>query len=250
MTPPTRLRPPALSLSASLRLPLIERWLNEIRPASILEAGCGMGAMGVRLAGRYDYRGYEPDPTSFDVAAHRLAMLGRGEVHNTEIPAEPDRHFDLVVAFEVLEHIEDDLNALRGWLRWLVPGGHLIVSVPAHPDRFGPCDRSVGHCRRYTRTSLSTLLESAGSVPAAIESWGMPAGYALEAVRNRLARRRLGVAEVGTAGSGRLYQPPSALGRTVELAMRPLAAVQRPFRDTEYGIGYVAVGRLATSTTG
>ncbi|HEY7469077.1 MAG TPA: class I SAM-dependent methyltransferase, partial [Acidimicrobiia bacterium] len=224
-------RAPALSLSASLRLPIVERWLRRLAPASILEAGCGMGAMGYRLAGRYDYRGYEPDPTSYSVADKRIGA--RGIVINSAVPDLPDRTFDLVAAFEVLEHIEDDLAALQGWVRWLAPGGHVIVSVPAHPERFGPCDEAVGHCRRYTRDSLTSLLRSARLEVMAIESWGMPAGYALEAVRNRLAVRRRTESPVGTAGSGRLYQPPTRLGRAVEWSLRPLAALQTPFRSTD-----------------
>ena len=84
----------------------------------------------------------------------------------------------------------------------------------------------AGHCRRYERDSLASLLRSAGLEPLSIESWGMPFGYLLEAGRNVLARRRLDK-EVGTAGSGRFFQPPAALGRTVELALRPAAFAQR-----------------------
>ncbi len=208
-----------------------------------------MGAMAFRLAGRFDYRGYEPDSISCETASARLNSLGRGEVFNEELPADPDRSFDLLVAFEVLEHIEDDLGALRSWLRWLTPEGHLMVSVPAHPERFGPCDAAVGHCRRYTREGLASLFESAGLETLAIESWGMPAGYVLEAVRNTMARRHKGRREVGTAGSGRLYQPPSVFGRAVELAMRPLATLQAPYRATDRGIGFIAVGRRETAGT-
>ena len=208
-----------------------------------MEAGCGLGAMACRLASRYDYRGYEPDPTSFQTASQRLAQLGRGEARNEIVPDEPDRKFDLVVAFEVLEHIDDDRGTLASWTRWLNPGGHVMISVPAHPERYGPCDEMAGHCRRYERDSLSEVFRPAGLDTLAIESWGMPLGYLLEAGRNVLARRRLN-GEVGTAGSGRFFQPPAALGRTVEIALRPAALLQKPFQDSERGIGYVAVGRL------
>ncbi len=244
MTKKKRPRPPALSISASLRLPFVEKWLDQTTPHSVLEAGCGMGAMGYRLARRYDYRGYEPDPTSYDVAAKHLEVLGRGEVFNEPVPDRPDRKFDLLVAFEVLEHIEDDLSALRSWTRWLNPGGHVMVSVPAHPERFGPCDEAVGHCRRYTSEALFQLCTAARLEVISVETWGMPFGYLLEAIRNRLASRRSDTSDVGTAGSGRLYQPPSFLGRTVELIIKPVAAVQRPFRETERGIGFIAVGRM------
>jgi len=161
----------------------------------------------------------------------------------------PDRKFDLIVAFEVLEHIEDDARALGSWSRWLAPGGHVMMSMPSHPGRYGPWDEKVGHFRRYTRESLTEALIGAGLEVRAIESWGMPLGYMLETARNVIARRRLGDAEVGTPGSGRLYQPPSTLGRTVEVAMKPMAAIQRPFRNTERGIGYVVVGRLRQENT-
>jgi SAM-dependent methyltransferase len=248
VTDQQQVRPPALSPSASLRLPLIERWLAIIAPSSVLEAGSGMGAMSWRFASRFDYRGYEPDPTSYSEAARRLARLGKGEVRNEPVPEQPDRSFDLLAAFEVLEHIEDDRGTLSNWVRWLTPGGHVLISVPAHPDRFGPCDEMAGHCRRYERDGLASLLRSSGLEPLSIESWGMPLGYLLEAGRNVLARRRLDK-DVGTAGSGRFFQPPAALGRTVELALRPAAFAQRPFHDTEMGIGYVAVGRLADART-
>jgi SAM-dependent methyltransferase len=228
---------------------LIERWLARIQPKSVVEVGAGMGAMGYRFASRFDYRGYEPDPTSFHVIASRLSSLGRGEVRNTEIPIDPDRRFDLVVAFEVLEHIEEDTAGLRLWSRWLAPGGHVLMSMPANPARYGPWDEKVGHFRRYSRSGLEKVMVEAGLEVRAVESWGMPLGYALEAGRNLIARRRLGETEVGTSGSGRLYQPPSGLGRSVELAMRPVAAVQQPFRDTDWGIGFVAVGRLTQTNT-
>lgn len=232
-------------MAASLRLPTIERWLRVIRPSSVLEAGCGVGGMAFRLSGRYDYRGYEPDATAYEVAARRLAALGRGEVRNEAVPPDPDRRFDLLVAFEVLEHIEDDRAALRSWVRWLNPSGHAMVSVPAHPHRFGPADRLVGHYRRYRRDQLAQLLGSVGFDPIIIEAWGMPLGYALEAARHLLAGRRCRGAAVGTPGSGRLFQPPDHLRRTIELGMRPFAALQQLFRNTDLGIGYLALGRLA-----
>lgn len=248
MSPADHFRPPALSPAASLRLPLIETWLGQIGPTSVIEAGCGMGAMACRFAARYDYRGYEPDPISYATASKRLAGLGRGEVRNEMMPETPDRRFDVLAAFEVLEHIEDDRGTLASWAGWLNPGGHVVISVPAHPERFGPCDQMAGHCRRYTRQELSSVFESAGLDTVSIESWGMPVGYLLEAGRNVVARRSLGK-EVGTSGSGRFFQPPAGLGRTVEIALRPAALLQRPFRDTDKGIGFVAVGRLANRTS-
>ena len=66
-------------------------------------------------------------------------MTGRGEVRLGDLSVvEPGRTFDLVVAFEVLEHIEDDHAAARDWVARLRPGGSLVVSTPAYQHRYGP----------------------------------------------------------------------------------------------------------------
>lgn len=235
---------PPLSPSASLRLPLIDRWLRTLAPSSVIEAGCGMGSMACRLASSYEYRGYEPDPISFGVAETRLKELGRGRVLNGVVPEDPDREFDMLVAFEVLEHVEDDHGTLKSWSMWVRPGGHIMVSVPADPDRFDACDRLVGHVRRYTRDSLGDLFQDAGHRVLAIDAWGMPAGYLLEWIRNVRARRVWDTAEVGTSGSGRLHQPKGSFGALVGMAAWPLGVIQAPFRSTDLGVGYVAIATV------
>jgi len=203
-----------------------------------------MGGMACRMASLYEYRGYEPDPLSFGVAETRLKEMGRGRVINGVVPEIPDSEFDLLVAFEVLEHLEDDHETLMSWSKWVRPGGHIMVSVPADPDRFDACDRLVGHVRRYSRDSLRDLFENAGHGMIAIETWGMPAGYLLEWMRNARARRVIGTAEVGTPGSGRLHQPKGSIGTLVGMAARPFAVIQAPFRGTDLGVGYVAVAAV------
>ncbi len=66
--------------------------------------------------------------------------------------------FDLVVAWEVLEHIESDENALAEIARVLKDGGHFFLSVPLGEDRFSQLDVVVGHKRRYNPQKLATLL--------------------------------------------------------------------------------------------
>ncbi len=238
---------PALSPSASLRLPLIAAHLRRLRPTSIVEVGCGQGAMAFRLARRFDYRGYEPDPISFAKARRHLDRLGRGTVLNAPLPDDPDRSFDLLVAFEVLEHLEDDLAALRSWSTWVRPGGGILLSTPAHPERFGPSDVAAGHYRRYTRPGLENVMAEAGLETQSIEIWGMPLGYLLEWGRHTYLGRSTaagGDKATSTAGSGRLLQPPAWLGAVVEVVVSPFTLLQHPFRGTDYGIGYVALATV------
>jgi len=69
---------------------------------------------------------------------------------------------DTAVAFNVVEHVEDDLRALRTIRQTLQPGGRLLLIVPAHPFAYGALDKDLEHFRRYTRDGLEALLCEAG----------------------------------------------------------------------------------------
>ena len=70
--------------------------------------------------------------------------------------------FAFVYSLNVLEHIEDDLAALRRIRRALAEGGRFVVFVPAHPILHSSFDRRIGHFRRYSKRVLLRRLESAG----------------------------------------------------------------------------------------
>jgi SAM-dependent methyltransferase len=237
-----------LTPNAWLRFDVVERMLP---PGinDVLEVGCGQGALGARLARRYEYLGVEPDESSFGVARERLALTGRGEVRNIPVSELGDERFDLLCAFEVLEHIEDDAAALRDWATRLRPGGWLLLSVPAHQHRFGPADELVGHFRRYDPPAMTELLGKTGFGNVELRLYGMPLGYVLEAGRNRIGKRRLAaVADTSaaerTAGSGRLLQPSGSLrGAATRWATAPFRLAQRAFPTT--GPGLVVRARLS-----
>jgi SAM-dependent methyltransferase len=66
------------------------------------------------------------------------------------------------VCLNVLEHIEDDRQALRGMASILGPGGVIVLLVPAFPALYGPIDSNLGHYRRYSRGAIATLADSTG----------------------------------------------------------------------------------------
>ena len=97
-------------------------------------------------------------------AIHYCASRGLPPVRQGTAEAMP---FDsgslaLVLATDVLEHVEDDVRALREFARVLAPGGHLVVTVPAFPSLWGLQDDVSCHLRRYRRAQLISRAEAAG----------------------------------------------------------------------------------------
>jgi SAM-dependent methyltransferase len=238
-------RLPPLTLNAWLRFDLVTRTLATLDGVeSVLEVGAGEGAAGARLARLYRYVGVEPDEEACAVARSRVEPAGKvvcGEISDLESGS----LFDLVCAFEVLEHIEDDEGAVRTWREYLRPGGWIMLSVPPHQRRFSHTDVGAGHFRRYDPPKLGALLERCGFVEPRLLMYGFPVGHALEFARNlvhRLAPPGGTLAE-RTASSGRRLQPPDSLGWLTATITAPMRLLQRPFFKTRLGSGLVAVAR-------
>jgi SAM-dependent methyltransferase len=131
--------------------------------ARILDAGCGSGRNMIELGRHGTVTGVELSPTSAELARARNA----GEVligSVLEMPF-PDDSFDLAVSLDVIEHLHDDLAALRELRRVVAPGGALLVTVPAYQWLWSGHDEMSHHRRRYTRRTLHEVAEHAGWRP-------------------------------------------------------------------------------------
>jgi SAM-dependent methyltransferase len=82
-----------------------------------------------------------------------------------------EREFDVVGAFDVLEHIDQDREVLAGIRKALRPGGALLITVPQHPWLWSPADDYAHHVRRYTRGELRGKLRDAGFEVARLTSF-------------------------------------------------------------------------------
>lgn len=241
---------PPLPLNAWLRWDVIRRELDGPRQR-VLELGAGQGAVAARIAAGHDYVGVEPDATSRATAEARVGPLGRLLADVDDLA--PDEQFDIICAFEVIEHLEGDRELVARWCTRLVPGGRLLVSVPAHQRRFAAYDTVAGHLRRYSRQQLASLAEGAGLTVERIDAVGFPLGFPLEWARNLIGRRRLrrGAADWAvadrTASSGRTLQPPDWSGRATQLVTAPFRWVQRRFAGSELATGWVLVARRPPS---
>src|SRR3954453_422151 len=105
-----------------------------------------------------------------EVCAERSIPVVRGDAPRLPFAAgSPDR----VVAFDVLEHLEDDKAAAAGIFEALKPGGTFLIAVPADPRLWSAHDDAVGHVRRYTRQTLGDLLSGAGFQAEPMRSWNV-----------------------------------------------------------------------------
>jgi SAM-dependent methyltransferase len=96
-----------------------------------------------------------------DLSMRRRLQVEQFEAHESLDPI-PEKSVPYIYSLNVLEHIEDDLRTLVDLYRRLMPGGTLLIYVPAFQILFSSADKRIGHKRRYTKAVLSRRLEMAG----------------------------------------------------------------------------------------
>jgi len=191
---------------------------NPGSPPRILDAGCGSGRNMVDLARRGVVTGVELSLPSVEKARER----GCGEVIEgsvLEMPF-PDASFDLAVSLDVIEHLEDDVGALRELRRTVAPGGALLITVPAYRWLWSGHDEINHHQRRYTRRSLQAVAEQAGwrqERTSYFNSLLLPVAILLR-VLDRFNRKT-------TESSLDLWVPPELVNRALELPLLLEAAL-------------------------
>jgi SAM-dependent methyltransferase len=132
-------------------------------PSDYLEVGCGTGYVLAAVHREFPGArcvGLEPFQAGLEIARDRWPGV--------ELRLEPaagldeDGAYDAVGTFDVLEHIEDDGEALRRMARALRPGGMLFVTVPQHRWLWSDTDVAAEHVRRYRRGELVGRVSAAG----------------------------------------------------------------------------------------
>src|SRR5580658_8631960 len=159
-------------LDAFASAPNFNRWMADtIRPyigRRVLEIGAGMGNLTrLLLAGRKRYVATDIDCEHLERLRSRLSERPRLETAVLNA-ADPHGHaafssqMDTVVCLNVLEHIEDDLGALRNIRSMLAPGGCAVILVPEGQSIFNSLDEELGHFRRYSEDQLRQRMMDAG----------------------------------------------------------------------------------------
>ncbi len=172
---------------ASLTISLLDR-LGVRRPSRILDAGCGWGVTLRSL----ERAGHEV--TGLDVsrmALERLDSPGRTliEADLTQPFPHQQASFDVILALDVIEHLDDDRAAVANLARLLKPDGLMIVSVPALPEMFSEFDAVQGHRRRYERETLRAAFDQTELIVEQTLWWGQWLHRRLKASRSESRAR-------------------------------------------------------------
>lgn len=149
----------------------------------------------------------------------------------------PKKKVDLVIALEVLEHIPDDLKALKRWNSWLKTDGYLLLSVPAKKKYWDTMDEYAGHKRRYELKELLVKLSKSGFVVDKLYCYGFPIFNITKFIRNALLKRNL--------KGGKKINPGHSKGFKLlisEIILNPITvAILDCFIKTDLGIGYITL---------
>lgn len=130
----------------------------------VLEVGGGIGNFTPELAGVAKWvTTIEPNAYCHARLMEKTKGLPNVQVYNVTVEALDHQvsaadTFDTIILMNVLEHIKDDEGVLRRLKQRLVPGGRIVVLVPAGPWAFGSTDERLGHYRRYSKTSARDLM--------------------------------------------------------------------------------------------
>ncbi len=187
--------------------------------ATIIDVGSGPGGptKAVFPEGRIVAMDMSPLPLRAYAGA-AACVVGDG----ARVPYRP-KSVEIVCAFDVLEHLKDDRRALTEWRNALVPGGWLVLPVPAYRWLWSDHDEINGHYRRYRAGVLRQLLSTTGFVTVRITYFNLLLLPGIALVRwsaRVLKSRRESIAHTAEEGLDLVRRFPAWLEACFEVALR------------------------------
>jgi SAM-dependent methyltransferase len=223
------------SARRELLLALLHRWVPPGR--RFLDVGCGTGFLLGRARETWEVWGLDPAPEAV-AFCHARGITGVRQATVADLGGGTFPQVDAVGFFDVLEHLDDDVGALRGAAANLAEGGLVLATVPAYKWLWSAHDVAHHHRRRYTRESLGSALAAAGFTPLELGYYNTRL-FPLAVVTRMIDKIR------GHAPPGLLPVPSAPVNnalRAIFASERSRLAGPRP-RPFRYGLSVVAVGR-------
>lgn len=153
------------------RRALLRREIRGLPPGQALDVGAaGGGNTRVLLARGWQALALEYAESAIEIAHARGISVIRADARDLPVRSGAS---DLVTAFDVLEHIDEDYLATAEFARVLRPGGIALIAVPCDMALWSAHDEEVGHVRRYSRAGLAEVVQKAGLAIEAMWSWNV-----------------------------------------------------------------------------
>lgn len=155
----------AFTLESMSQAGFYNRWtlakFDKFLKGSILEVGCGIGTFTQTISKYGKVTAIDIDQNLIEkIKNNRNSNIttGLGDIEKDKYFFK-DTMFDTIVCINVLEHIENDTQAIKNMYKVLRKEGIVILLVPSHPILYGEIDKSIGHFRRYTKKDIEQKLE-------------------------------------------------------------------------------------------
>lgn len=167
----------------------------------ILELGSGIGTFSKFLVGKMQkVMLTDINPDHVENLKTRFISNPKVDVLEADVlkidEAVGDAKFDTVIAINMLEHVEDDVQAIRKFKKVFAVGGRLLLIVPAHNLLYGVFDKKLRHYRRYEKAGLKQLLENEGFCIEKIEYMNSLAAIGWFLTFKLLRRKRMPLSSV------------------------------------------------------
>jgi SAM-dependent methyltransferase len=231
-----------------LRRDLVKRMLvREFLPGkTCLEFGYGAGDMLLLYASLgLDASGFDISESAFEIARLRIEKHPslKSKIHlaldKTDVYG---RRYDYIMAFEVLEHIEDDLSCVKEWGGILNENGKLLISVPAHQSKWGRSDVAAGHYRRYERRGVRNLLVSGGFKIRCLWNYAYPLSILLDVFLHRKYSGK-GLTKEELSKQSGINRKRNLFNRVVsnDFFLAPFLVLQRCFLEKDLSSAFLVV---------
>ncbi|MBA7492174.1 methyltransferase [subsurface metagenome] len=135
---------------------LLGKFLKPNKKNKILDVGCGLGETSRKLSVFGQVVGIDSSPEAIKLGLKRAIIMN---INNLLFPK---NSFDVVTAFDVLEHLENDQKAIKEVFKVLRNRGIFLLTVPSYNWLWSEHDEALGHKRRYTKSQIEKKLKSAG----------------------------------------------------------------------------------------
>lgn len=198
---------------------------------TVLEVGAGLGEFASQLTGLERHVVTDVDPHAVAAMADRFAEQPEVEARVFDLgqgAIDVGKPVSSIIAINVLEHIDDDVGALRALASMTEPGGTVVLWVPAYMQLYGEFDRAVGHVRRYTPRTMHAAIRHAGLAPEVVRPVNFLGGLAWWATVRR----------------GGVGAPNPRLVRTYDRFVVPVTRLVETRVTLPFGQSVLAVARV------